>query len=166
MKKNILLLIIAPLLIAATAHKYYLSVTDLAYNEEAKSIQIITRLFYDDLEAVIQERYDTAVIVDATSNQEELDTYLKKYFKKKLLIKVNGTQREVSFIGKEYEDDYVVCYLEINEVDSIESFEIESTVLMDLFPEQKNMVHTDIAGRKKSFLLTSANAKGLLNFTK
>ena len=166
MKKNILLLIIAPLLIAATAHKYYLSVTDLAYNEEAKSIQIITRLFYDDLEAVIQERYDTAVIVDATSNQEELDTYLKKYFKKKLLIKVNGTQREVTFIGKEYEDDYVVCYLEINEVDSIESFEIESTVLMDLFPEQKNMVHTDIAGRKKSFLLTSANAKGLLNFTK
>ena len=166
MKKNILLLIISPLLIAATAHKYYLSVTDLAYNEEAKSIQIITRLFYDDLEAVIQERYDTAVIVDATSNQEELDTYLKKYFKKKLLIKVNGTQREVSFIGKEYEDDYVVCYLEINEVDSIESFEIESTVLMDLFPEQKNMVHTDIAGRKKSFLLTSANAKGLLNFTK
>ena len=63
MKKIILLLVVAPLIMAASIHKYYLSVTDLTYNEEAQSIQIITRLFYDDLEAVIQERYDTDVVV-------------------------------------------------------------------------------------------------------
>ncbi|WP_339848093.1 DUF6702 family protein [uncultured Dokdonia sp.] len=166
MKKIILLLVVAPLIMAASIHKYYLSVTDLNYNEEAQSIQIITRLFYDDLEAVIQERYDTDVVVDAVSDQEELDKYLVKYFQKKMLITVNGEQREMNFVGKKYEDDYVVCYLEVLDVTAINTFEIESTLLMDVFPDQKNMVHTTIAGKKKSFLLTTANAKGLLNFTK
>ena len=151
---------------AASIHKYYLSVTDLNYSEETQSVQIITRLFYDDLEAVIQERYDTDVVVDATSDQKEIDRYLIKYFQKKMLITINGEQREMNFVGKKYEDDYVVCYLEIPDVNAIKNFEIESTLLMDVFPDQKNMVHTTIAGKKKSFLFTAANAKGLLNFTK
>ena len=166
MKKIILLLIVTPLIMAASIHKYYLSVTDLNYSEEAQSVQIITRLFYDDLEAVIQERYDTDVVVDATSDQKEIDGYLIKYFQKKMLITINGEQREMNFVGKKYEDDYVVCYLEIPDVNAIKTFEIESTLLMDVFPDQKNMVHTTIAGKKKSFLFTAANAKGLLNFTK
>jgi len=166
MKNIILLLLVAPLMMAVSIHKYYLSVTDLNYNAEAQSIQIVTRIFYDDLEAVIQERYDTDIIVDATSDQKALDNYLIKYFQKKMLITINGEQRALRFVGKKYEDDFVVCYIEVPDVKAIKTFEIESTVLMDVFPDQKNMVHTTIGERKKSFLLTRANAKGLLNFTK
>lgn len=164
MKKVIILLLVVPLLTAASVHKYYLSVTDLTYDEEAQSIQIITRMFYDDLEKVLQERYDTDILVDATSDQDKLDMYLKKYLSKKIDITVDGTSRELLFIGKEYEDDYVVIYTEVADIESISLFEIENTLLMDLFPEQKNMVHTLINGKKKSFLLTTGNAKGLLNF--
>ena len=55
----------------ASLHKYYLSVTDVVYDEQEKSIQMISRLFYDDLEAVLQERYDETIVVDATANQEK-----------------------------------------------------------------------------------------------
>ena len=148
-----------------TVHKYYLSVTDLEYNEEAASLQMITRLFYDDLEDALRERYDETIIVDATSDQDVLDTYIKKYLKKKLTIKVNGELRELTYLGKEYEDDYVVCYIEITEVSSIQTVEIENTLLMDAFSEQKNMVHTNILGKKKSLLLVDGNAKAVLNFS-
>ena len=48
---------------------------------------------------------------------------------------------------------------------SIETLEIENTVLMDAFTEQKNMVHTNILGKKKSLLLVDGNAKAVLNFS-
>lgn len=149
---------------AATLHKYYLSVTDIAYDQDEKSVQMITRLFYDDLEAVLQERYDETIVVDATANQEKLDVYLNKYLQKKLVITINGEEREFQFLGKEYEDDYVVCYMEITDVESVSAFVVDNQLLMDLFPDQKNMVHTTIGNNKKSFLLTMGNAKGLLKF--
>ena len=148
-----------------TVHKYYLSVTDIEYNKEEKSLQMITRLFYDDLEDVLRERYDETIIVDATSDQEVLDSFIKKYLKRKLKITINGEERTLSYLGKEYEDDYVVCYIEIADVSSIQRVEIENTLLMDAFTEQKNMVHTNILGKKKSLLLVDGNAKAVLNFS-
>lgn len=147
------------------AHKYYLSVTDITYNKKEASLQIITRLFYDDLEDVLRERYSENIVVDATSDQEDLDVYIKKYLNRKLKIRVNEEERALSYLGKEYEDDYVVCYIEITAISSIQTLEIENTLLMDAFTEQKNMVHTDILGKKKSLLLVDGKAKAVLNFS-
>ena len=160
-----LLILLIPFVSSFYAHKYYLSVTDLAYNEEQKSIQIISRLFYDDLEGVLQERYDENLKVDPDVNQEELDKYLGKYLTQKIGIKVNGTAQTLHYLGKEYEDDYVVCYIEVTGVESIKNIEIQNTVLMDLYKEQKNMVHTEILGKKKSLLLQDGNTKALLKFS-
>ena len=167
MKKIVILASIACLFLCTsfTAHKYYLSVTDIAYNKEEASLQIITRLFYDDLEDVLRERYSEDLTVDATSNQEELDVYIKKYLKRKIKITVDGEEKTLSYLGKEYEDDYVVCYIEITDIPSIQTLELENTLLMDAFAEQKNMVHTDILGKKKSLLLVDGNAKAVLNFS-
>lgn len=168
MKRHFLFFIVASvfILMSFTTHKYYLSVTDVSYNEEEASIQMITRLFYDDLEDVLKERYDESLLVDATADQEKLDVYIKKYISKKLKITVNGEAKVVSFVGKEYEDDFVVCYIEVSDIRSLTTLEIENTMLMDLFPEQKNMMHTDILGKKKSLILIDDNAKAVLNFSK
>ncbi|WP_299210949.1 DUF6702 family protein [uncultured Dokdonia sp.] len=146
-------------------HKYYLSVTDIAYNKEEASLQIITRLFYDDLEEVLRERYSEDVTVDATADQEALDMYIKKYLNAKIKITVDGEEKTLSYLGKEYDDDFVVCYIEITGILSIQTLEIENTILMDAFTEQKNMIHTDILGKKKSLLLVDGNAKAVLNFS-
>ena len=164
-KIKIGLLLFLPILLSFAVHKYYLSVSDVVYNEESQSLQIITRLFYDDLEMVLQERYDETIRVDATQDQEALDKYIKKYIKQKLLITVNESSVVLDYLGKEYEDDYVVCYIEVTKLPEIEKLEIENTLLMDLFTEQKNMMHTDILGKKKSVLLIEGNAKAMLNFS-
>ncbi|TVZ53175.1 DUF6702 family protein [Dokdonia sp. Hel_I_53] len=164
MKRLFILVLITPLLVAASIHKYYLSVTDVVYNEESQSVQMITRLFYDDLEDVLQERYDKTLIVDATYDQDNLDRYLKKYLSQKIVITINGEKEEAVYIGKKYEDDYVVCYLEVPNIKSVSGLQIYNTLLTDLFPDQKNMVHTEVYGKKKSFLFTREKPKGLLKF--
>jgi hypothetical protein len=95
---------------------------------------------------------------------EDANFYIERYLKTKMIMKINGEEKTLNFIGKEYENDIVVCYLEIEGVKNIDTFEIENTVLFDLYAEQQNIVRTKINSKNKSFILIKENDKGLLNF--
>ncbi|MEH6407301.1 MAG: DUF6702 family protein, partial [Leeuwenhoekiella sp.] len=59
MKKICILLLVAlPLIFSTAWHKYYFSVTQVDYDKSSQSLQIISRIFYDDLQAALQQRYD------------------------------------------------------------------------------------------------------------
>jgi len=162
--KKVLLLLLVPLLISATAHKFYVSVTNVNYSEKDDAFQITTRIFIDDLEEVLKERYG---IVAKLATDEEADianSYIEKYFRSKFLMHLDNQLASYEFLGKKYEDDVVICYLEIPNVgmDTLQKFEIENEILTDLFEEQKNVVHVKWQGNKKSFVLIKSNAKGML----
>lgn len=139
-------------------HKYYVSVTDIEYAAEEKSLQVISRLFVTDIEKVLQERYDDSIKIE----HELADVYIEKYFSKKLLIKVNNELKQFRFIGKEIEDDMVHCYFEIENIPSIETISITNKLLFDVFDSQQNITHLKINDKKKSFLFIEDNASGLL----
>ncbi len=162
--KYIILLAIVPLLAFAAAHKYYVSITQIDYIKEKQSVQITTRLFVDDLERLIRMRYDETITLASREEPKIVDTYIEKYISEKMVIKINGKVPKMVFIGKEYENDIVYCYFEIEKVASISSFEISNQVFFDVFPEQKNIVRTDINNENNSFILIKQNDKGLLNF--
>ena len=42
----------------AGLHKFYLSVTNVDYAEKEESLQIISRIFVDDMENALKTRYD------------------------------------------------------------------------------------------------------------
>lgn len=166
MKKIKILLVLAIItsLAFVNAHKYYVSITKIEYVREKQSVQIITRIFIDDFERLLKERFDDNIVLESNLNEEQIDSYIKKYLLSRLKISINNKQSVVGFIGKEYDEDVVQCYLEIENVDTIKSFEIENKVLFDLFSDQKNIVRTNINGRNKSFILIPENDKGMLNF--
>lgn len=139
-------------------HKYYVSVTDIEYVKEAKSLQIISRLFVDDIEKVLQERYDDSIKIE----DELTDTYIEKYFSKKVLITINNELKQFKFIGKEIEDDMVHCYFEIENISNIETINVTNKLLFDMFDNQQNITHLKINDKKKSFLFIKDNASGLL----
>lgn len=162
--KYLIILAVIPLLAFTTAHKYYVSITQIDYVKEKQSVQVITRLFVDDLERLIRTRYDETVTLAAKNEPEKVNQYIEKYVSEKMSIKINGKQAKMVFLGKEYENDIVYCYFEIEKVASIKTFEIRNQVLFDLFSEQKNIVRTNINDENNSFILIKQNDKGLLNF--
>ena len=141
-----------------SAHKYYVSVTDIEYAKEDKAIQIISRLFIDDFEKVLQERYDDSIKIE----HELSGIYIEKYFSKKLLVTVNNELKQFKFIGKEIEDDMVHCYFEIENVSSVKTIGVTNKLLFDAFDNQQNITHLKINDEKKSFLFIKDNASGLL----
>ena len=54
----------------APVHKFYVSVTEMEYVKEKKSVQIITRIFIDDFEAVLNTRFGTELFL-ATKKRSE-----------------------------------------------------------------------------------------------
>lgn len=167
MKKYFLLFIaLLPLLAFTTAHKFYVSATDIEYNEKTKSLQIISHVFTDDLENLLKARYGKDLYLLKEGEHSEADKYVKKYFQDKLKISVNGKERQLNYIGKEYDKDQLLVYLEAENVEAPKNVSVENAVLIDLFPEQKNVVKVEHNYEVKSLLLTRNEVSGSLNFSK
>ena len=127
-------------------------------------MQISSRLFIDDLEKLLQERYDDNLRLEKTSKENQVDFYIQKYFQQKLVFELNGEKVILDFVGREFEDDMVYCYFEVLNVNDIKSLIINNRLLFEIFENQQNIVHFNINDKKKSFLLVRENDKGVLNF--
>jgi len=162
--KIVFLFLVLPLISFTTIHKYYVSVTEVEYVKNKKAIQIISRIFIEDLEDVIQLRYNEELIIEKENEVPEVDFFIEKYLKAKLIININDEEKLVNYLGKEFDNDIVICYLEIEGIDKIQSLEIQNQMLFDLYAEQQNIVRTKVNSENKSFILIKENDKGLLNF--
>lgn len=162
--KILVVIILAPLILSVSAHKFYVSVTEVAYVKEKKSVQIISRIFIDDLENTLRKRYGKRLTFSPKNEAEDVSVYLERYLKDKIAIKINGKSAPFKFIGKEYDNDILFCYLEVVDVDQVKTFEISNTLLFDSFDDQQNIVKLHINGDKKSFILIDRNDKAMLNF--
>jgi hypothetical protein len=149
-----------------TAHKFYVSVTQVDYNKEEQSLQIISRIFLDDIENLLKERYDTLTNLDEGEESSGVDKNLAAYLNQKLQFVVNGEEVSFTFLGKEYEDDLIICYLEIENITSLETIEITNQILTDLFEEQQNIVHVKKGNQRKSVILEKEKGLGVLKFSK
>jgi len=145
-------------------HKFYVSVTEIEHNEEAQSLQIIQRVFTDDLENLLRIRYNPSVRLGKEVETEEVDILISKYLQQKFTIEVDGNKLKHNFLGKEYENDMTVFYIEIPEVNNFRKIRVRNTVLMDLFEDQKNLIHVENKGKTKSLILAGGKEEDELKF--
>lgn len=161
LKKQILLLFILPLF-AFSAHKYYLSLTQIEFNAKNKSIEVIINVFIDDIETVLNKTHQKEFELDTKKELKDSDTYFTQYLKKHIQFKVDEKPVAFNYIGKEYDGDIVYFYLEIKDIESVKNIEITNTLLIQEFSEQQNLVKSKANKKHKSVMLTKKKQKGIL----
>ncbi|TLF41540.1 DUF6702 family protein [Maribacter aurantiacus] len=163
--KKGLFLFILPLLAFTAAHKFYISVTNVGYSEKDNALQVITRVFLDDMNAVLKERYGIDAQLGTAAESEMDREYLEKYLRSKFIFEIDGKKVEYTFLGKKYDTDMVICYIEVPKINlpEVSTIAITNEILTDLFDDQQNVVHFKINGQKKSFVLIKSDTKGMLN---
>ncbi|QED36263.1 hypothetical protein FK178_00295 [Antarcticibacterium arcticum] len=165
MKSKILfLLIIFSLSSFSAVHKFYVSVTEIEHNGKNKSLQIISRVFTDDLESVLKTRFDPEIRLGKKVETPGVDAYIEKYLGQRFTVEVDGKPLEIKFLGKEYENDMTLFYLEIPEVKEFSKITVKNTILLDMFEEQKNLIHVQYKGKTKSLILAEGKERDVLNF--
>ncbi|QNM86544.1 hypothetical protein H9W90_05340 [Polaribacter pectinis] len=161
--KTFILVLIIPLL-SFSAHKYYLSLTQINYKSEAKSVQIIINVFMDDIETALNKDYNIDLQLTTEKELKNNDVYFEKYLRNKLHFKIDNTAKEFNYIGKEYDGDLVYFYLEIENIENVTTIDVSNKILTTHFPEQQNLIKSKVGKKHKSIMLTAKSDKGLLKF--
>jgi hypothetical protein len=145
-------------------HKFYVSVTQVEYVKEKQSLQFISRIFIDDFENMLQQRFDESIVLNTGKETDQTQFYIEKYLKSKIKVHINGEEKSIQYIGKEYENDIMYCYYEIENIPEINAIKVTNEVLFDLFSDQQNIMRLKINDKHKTFVLIAEEKTGLLNF--
>ncbi|MEM0938304.1 MAG: DUF6702 family protein [Bacteroidota bacterium] len=124
-------------------HPFHVSVTDIKFIKDKKSLQISSRIFLDDLELALQDytNLEKLDIMDE-NNRNFISESINRYLHEKIILK-DGKNREYKlvYLGMEIEDDVMWCYLEVEKVKKIESIIVTNKILHEVWSDQENLVH-------------------------
>ena len=79
-------------------------------------------------------------------------------------MKINGEELQLNYLGKEYDADQLVLYIEVENVAAFDEIEVTNEILTDLFDDQKNVVHVKVNNKTKSLLLMRQQETEKLTF--
>lgn len=133
-------------------HKFYMSVTDMEYNEESKSLEIIIQFFTDDLEKALEQGRER-VFLGTEKESEEVNLLIEKYLNRHFRLQRKNAPIPYTFLGKEASIDYTWVYLEVENFDASKEFVVENKLLTELFEEQSNQVNYLKDGLSRSVTL-------------
>ncbi len=161
--KKLLILLVIPLF-SFGLHKFYITLTDVNFNKNEKALQITMTIFIDDLESTLNKDFNIDCQLNTSFEIKKIDDYFYNYLQKHFKIKVNQKMKSYTFLGKEYIDDTICFYLEINNIENIKSIEFYNTILIDNFPTQQNLIKVKVNNTRKSLFLNKKEHKGTLFF--
>lgn len=144
------------LIVFANTHPYHISVCDIVHKSDQKTLQVSQRVFLDDLEETLNERFKITIDVTNPKRPAYRDSLIQVYLFENINITVDGKTKKRTYIGNEIEEDGMWCYIEYFGVKNINSLEITNTVFFDKFDDQANIIHLKYAGKTRSLKLDRA----------
>ena len=152
-------------LLAIALHPLHVSVTEIEYSEKNKSLQIISRIFIDDLETSIRSKIkDENLDLLEPGPGRTTDQLVTSYLNDHLKIRLDGKPAKIKYLAHEIEDVAIICYLEIEGVKKIKQIEITNHVIQETHEDQSNLVHVTYKGPVKSLRLMRDKPTDVLIF--
>lgn len=145
-------------------HKFYVGIYQISYSEKKREVQIMARVFIDDFEKALESKFKKKIYLATPREIAETNELLKSYLSEKMQLTVNGKAKTLKFLGKETEDNVLICYFTVPVTEKITSMVMHNSVLAEIYPEQQNIIHFNIYGNKKSLLLTDSETEGEVEF--
>lgn len=134
-------------------HPFHISVTDIEYDREVKSIEIAQKIFIDDFEEALVAFSQSKINLLVKSQEDANNDLIGRYLAEKLNIEINGKPVEAEFLGSQLDSDAIWCFLEVSKVKKLKSIQIKNTLFFELFDDQMNLVHIKKDGEIKSMRL-------------
>lgn len=142
------------LLFLSWVHPFYVSITSIDYAEDRNMLEVSSRIFYDDLEAALNQDGNQKIDLIRPTNRTVADSAIARYLRKNLKISINGAPAPLHYLGYEIEEDVAWCFLEAKSTaDGISKLGIECSTLYQLFDTQSNIFHVSVKKLRKSLKL-------------
>ncbi len=144
---------------AIVLHPLHIAVSELNYNENSQSIEIMHKIFIDDFETSVEKEFGVALKLDSSKEAPNAKDYIQKYAEKFFAMDLNGKGTKPEFVGYETDYEAIWIYQEVKKVKKVKEVTIWSRFLFNLFDDQRNIVHFDYLDTKKSYLFRTGDLK-------
>jgi hypothetical protein len=139
-------------------HKIHVSVTYLEFNHPKQTVEIVVRVFTDDLENALSQRAKRAVKIDpATADKDRrvgdlVMAYLRSNFE---LKNKAGHPITLSWNGIEGQMDMFWLYVKGRMSGGLEGAQIRNKIFCELFDDQVNIVNAKHQGKQIGLMFES-----------
>lgn len=153
-------IIILALLVAAmlggssanAAHPFHVSIAEVKYNGESKSLEIALRVHPTDLETMLRQRTDKPIDLDTTENVDELILdYLTDVFAVK---PAKGDTAKFKWVGKQVDVKHAWLFFECPLPDGTAGVEFTNRIFFKILSDQVNTITLEDGEFKKSINCT------------
>jgi hypothetical protein len=139
-------------------HKIHVSVTNLIFDQPKQTVDIVIRVFTDDLENALSQRAKRAVKIDpATAGKdrqviEQVMAYLRSNFELKNMA---GRPVTLSWNGIEGQMDMFWIYVKGRMPGGLEGAKLRNKIFCELFGDQVNIVNAKHQGKQIGLMFES-----------
>ena len=135
-------------------HPVHVSITNINFDSELNAIEVSFQFFNDDFKNTVL--INTGIQVILKENQEPDEECIKainKYILSNFGIIINNENKmNFNFHSlKKNEESIWLYYRSGNLNDIINNIHIENTLMLDVFPDQKNLLILDINGKARGY---------------
>jgi len=146
-------------------HPLHVSVTEIEFDEKDKALEIMMRVFIDDAELTMSNRYkqpdmDILNPKGGVTVDQMMTTYTQEHFK----ITLDGKAQTTKYLGHEKDGDVFILYIEVSNVKKWKTIQIMNDVFMETHDDQSNLVHVTVRGQVKSMRLIKGASVDKLTF--
>lgn len=145
-------------------HPFYVSVTELHENTKEKILEVTCRIFTDDFEKELRNRFNTHVDLLNDADKTNMGKLINSYIKEHLKISIDGKPCALEYVGFEKDEEAVDCYFQVNNVAVQKTVSVRNNILYDYKPEEINIVHVTVKGIRKSTQLVNPEEKAIFEF--
>jgi len=147
-----------------TFHPIHVSVTEITFDEKEKELEIISRIFIDDLESAIRASRNEPDLKLLEPTGVTTDQLVSGYLQQQLKISLDGKAQKIIFLGHEIENEAMLCYIQVTGVKRFKNIEVTNGTLVELYDDQSNLVHVTVGEKVKSLRLMRNATSGKLQF--
>lgn len=146
-------------------HPIHVSVTEIEFDEKDEALEIMMRVFIDDLELSLRNslqkpELDILSPPDGMTTDELVRDYLVEHFK----ISLDNRPHKTKYLGHERESDAFILYIEAPNVKKWRTITIHNDIIMAVHDDQSNIVHVYVKEKVKSLRLTRNTPADKLTF--
>ena len=146
-------------------HPVHVSVTEITVDGKEKELEIISRIFIDDLETAIREaKKQPTLNLLQPGSAVTTDQLVSEYLQNRFKIILNGKAQKIKYLGHEVESEAILCYIQVVNVKKLETIEVYNSVITEVHEDQSNLINVTQRENVKSLRLMRDNPSGKLTF--
>lgn len=150
----------------ASVHPLHISVTEIAYDEKEKELEVIMRVFTDDLETAVRAARKNESIDILSPRGVTTDQLVKEYILLHFEVTLDGKKQENIYLGHEVEGEAILCYIQIAKVKKWKTIGVRNDVIQEIHDDQSNLINVTVDGVVRSLRLMKNKASGEITFGK